>query len=87
MTGISNDTLSLKLIVTVVYSKCYNEVYFDFQKKINLGDNCELCFLNQNHWKLGHSISLVLQLDERPTGDQEVAGSTLAVVATFFRGE
>ena len=27
------------------------------------------------------------QLDERPTGDQEVAGSTPAGSATFFRGD
>ena len=26
------------------------------------------------------------QLDARPTGDQEVAGSTPAGLATFFRG-
>ena len=27
------------------------------------------------------------QLDAHPTGDQEVVGSTLAVLATFFRGD
>ena len=27
------------------------------------------------------------QLDPRPTGDQEVAGSTPAVSATFLRGD
>ena len=29
----------------------------------------------------------VAQLDARPTGDQEVAGSTPAGSATFFRGD
>ena len=29
----------------------------------------------------------VTKLDARPTGDQEVAGSTLAGSATFFRGD
>ena len=29
----------------------------------------------------------VAQLDARPTGDQEVAGSTSTGPATFFRGE
>ena len=29
----------------------------------------------------------VAQLDARPTGDQEVAGSTPVGLATFFRGE
>ena len=38
-----------------------------------------------------HTCSLppasVAQLDARPTGDQEVAGSTPAEVATFFCGD
>ena len=31
-----------------------------------------------------YMLSLVAQLDARPTGDQEVAGSTPAGSATFF---
>ena len=31
--------------------------------------------------------ALVAQLDARPTGDQEVAGSTPAGSATLFRGD
>ena len=30
---------------------------------------------------------MVAKLDARPTGDQEVAGSTSAGSATFFRGD
>ena len=32
-------------------------------------------------------LASVAQLDVRPTGDQEVAGSTLAGLAAFFRGD
>ena len=31
------------------------------------------------------TLALVAQLDARPTGDQEVVGSTPAGLATFFR--
>ena len=32
-------------------------------------------------------LASVAQLDTRQTGDQEVAGSTSARLATFFRGD
>ena len=32
-------------------------------------------------------LTSVAELDARPTGDQEVAGSTPARLATFFRGD
>ena len=35
----------------------------------------------------GLKPALVAQLDERPTGDQEVEGSIPAGSATFFRGD
>ena len=35
----------------------------------------------------GHLPASVAQFDARPTGDQEVAGSTAAGSATLFRGD
>ena len=37
--------------------------------------------------KLSAQPALVAQLDAHQTEDQEVAGSTLARLATFFRGD
>ena len=40
--------------------------------------------LNWNYYNIPASVT---QLDVHPTGDQEVAGSTPAGTATFFRGD
>ena len=41
-----------------------------------------------HHYSNGRGIKISLaQLDGHPTGDQEVAGSTPAGLATFFHGD
>ena len=45
------------------------------------------CFLSSKGSFLKERAGLVTQLDARPTSDQEVAGLTLAGLATFFRGD
>ena len=42
---------------------------------------------NQNHMVFWENKKKVAQLDACRNGDQEVAGSTFAVSATFFHGD
>ena len=44
-------------------------------------------YIYPNGWTCWWGPASVVQLDNRPTGDQEVAGSTPAGSAIFFRGD
>ena len=62
----------------------YKDIYFYVN---TVTTDCRKIVIARKKKYLHHKPASVAQLDARPTGDQEVAGSTPTRSATFFHGD